>query len=523
MFQRWSTKKSNDWDKDINKPIFTSSTPRNQNQNQTPTATSWQTLKEVQQSVPSDPQRFYEDFGLLTHPRTQQPVSKLTAYQYEIWKHESKYKLVVKSQKVGLSTSELLHDFQLALTKCKGQDILIIAQTLQHAREHLNTLKFLIVNSQKYSPFLINSPEEMLFREMQTKIGVAYIKNPENPSKPTRIIALGSKEGAVWSWKNVAHIHMSDVAVSTQVDDSGLFAAAFSRLANTNGTMTIETPPHGMDNQVYKIYMQSRMKTTTDLDSPESQFKIFQVPAREAVAAGLITQEFLDAEKERFGPLYPRYYEAEFIAGGGNVYNLDAIEAAQAEGQKYGYVVREDVFYSTSLGIDPGYGSSKFGMVVSQFVGDGEKIRIIHAKEYEHPDYHAMVEEAYYLISKYRVDLTYVDGSNPEFIKSLKLMIGEPAADYHERLQEAKKQGLKPSDIMKIVPVTFATENREMLQHSKHLVEDRRLCIHPDFQSLLDQMRAAVAIDGKLDKSIYTHDLLDAFQLALNFYKFEQI
>jgi hypothetical protein len=34
---------------------------------------------------------------------------------------------------------------------------------------------------------------------------------------------------------------MSDVAVTNQVDDSGLFAAAFSRLANTNGTLTIET------------------------------------------------------------------------------------------------------------------------------------------------------------------------------------------------------------------------------------------------------------------------------------------
>ncbi|MDH3502817.1 MAG: hypothetical protein OEL69_10005 [Nitrosopumilus sp.] len=31
-----------------------------------------------------------------------------------------------------------------------------------------------------------------------------------------------------------------------------------------------------------------------------------------AVQAGLITQEFLDAERERLGPLYPMYYECDF-------------------------------------------------------------------------------------------------------------------------------------------------------------------------------------------------------------------
>ena len=479
-----------------------------------------QSLKQIAQSIPSDPQLFYEDFGLLLHPRTKQPAPTLTSYQYEIWKHAAKYKLVVKSQKVGLSTSELLHDFQLALTKCRGQDILLIAQTLKAAHEHLNTLKFMIASSEKYAPFLITRNAEMLFKEMQTKVGVAYIENPDNHNRPTRIIGVGAKEGGVWSWKHIAHIHMSDVAIAPVVDDSGLFAAAFSRLANTSGTMLIETPPAGMRNSIYRIYMQSRLKT--DLDSPESAFKIFQVPAREAVAAGLITQDFLEAEKQRLGPLYPRYYEAEFIAGGGNVFNIESIEHSIVEGEKYGYAVRPDLFNSTSLGIDPAFGSSKFAMVVTQFVGFGEKVRILHAMEYEHPDYNAMVDEAYRLVSQYQVDLVYVDGANPEFIKSLKLQIGEPT-DYHERLAQAKKEGIKPSDIMRIIPVNFATENREMLAHAKNIVESHRMCIHPDFQSLLDQMRAAVAIDGKLDKSIYTHDLMDAFMLALKFYSFQQV
>ncbi|MFL6342006.1 MAG: hypothetical protein ACJ72U_10735 [Nitrososphaeraceae archaeon] len=40
-----------------------------------------------------------------------------------------------------------------------------------------------------------------------------------------------------------------------------------------------------------------------------------------------------------------------------------------------------------------------------------------------------MLSTVYGLMSKYDVDKVYIDGSNPSFIKSLKLQIGEDA-DY---------------------------------------------------------------------------------------------
>jgi hypothetical protein len=206
-------------------------------------------------NIPLDPQDFYNDFGLLLHPKTGEYVTELTDYQYKIWKNENnaKYRVVIKSQKVGISTSALLEDFQKSITTCKGKDILIIAQTQSHANEHLRTLKNLILNSEKYRQFLITNPSELLLREEKTKVGVAYIKNPDNSLQPSRIIALGSSEGSIWSWKNVGHIHFSDITASKLVDDSSLFAAAFSRLANTDGTMLIETPPRRPVGKVYEI------------------------------------------------------------------------------------------------------------------------------------------------------------------------------------------------------------------------------------------------------------------------------
>jgi hypothetical protein len=87
-------------------------------------------------------------------------------------------------------------------------------------------------------------------------VSVAYIKNPDSQLKPARIIGLGASEGSIWSWKNVAKIHMSDIAATNLVDDSSLFAAAFSRLANTDGNICIETPPRGARGRVYEIFEQ---------------------------------------------------------------------------------------------------------------------------------------------------------------------------------------------------------------------------------------------------------------------------
>lgn len=222
-----------------------------------------------------------------------------------------KYRLAVKSQKCGVTTSSLLEDIQVALTACKGKEILIIAQKYSTAIEHLRTLKYLLANSAKYSKFLMRE-SEFIFKEEKTKVGMVYLRNPDNPKLPTRIIALGSNEAAIWSWKDVGHIHMSDVAATNQKDDTGLFGAAFSRLANTAGTMLIETPPKGQRGMIYQIYKQSKMQP----DNPEENigaFKVMEIHYREAIAAGLMTQEFIDGERQRLGVQFSEKYECEFL------------------------------------------------------------------------------------------------------------------------------------------------------------------------------------------------------------------
>lgn len=286
-------------------------------------------------TIPSDPEKFYQDFGLLKHPLTHQPVKHLTPYQFQIWRDGFRYRYreVIKSQKVGISTSALMEDFHHSITNCRGQEILIISQSLDLAKDHLYTLRKMIRGSKKYSQFLIDKPNDFLLRDEVTKVMTLYIRNPDDPFKPTRIIGLGPRPGSIWSWKEVAHIHMSDIAAAPLIDDSEVFGAAFSRLANTNGTILIESPPRGPSGKLYEIYENSKLKKTNSL---EGQFKIYEIPAIMAVQAGLISQEFLDAEQQRLGPMYPMYYECDFYNSSTTWYKPELFDYDDEIGEQLG-------------------------------------------------------------------------------------------------------------------------------------------------------------------------------------------
>jgi len=291
--------------------------------------------------VPLDPEEFYKDFGFLTHPRLKdengQPVvvEKLAPYQREFWAYKGNA-LAIKSQKIGLTTTSLLEDFQFTLLpEGAGKDVLVIAQNQLLADDHILTLKRMIYQSKKYSQFLVTTPDA--FREEKTKMSVIYVKNLYDTNRPSRIIALGKSEASVWSWKNVGKIHMSDVAKLEIKEQKNFFAAVYSRLANTEGIIKIETPPNGQQGEVYNIYNKSRAKIIenngnvldTFAEDPAdnaSKFRIFEYPAVEAVKAGIISREFLEQERTELGDLlFSQLYECNFLPPGNQWYNESMI------------------------------------------------------------------------------------------------------------------------------------------------------------------------------------------------------
>ena len=233
-----------------------------------------------------------------------------------------------------------------------------------------------------------------------------------------------------------------------------------------------------------------------------------------------------EIEKAKQSPSFEREYNLKYLGRIGNVFHTKDIEAAIEKGRQYNPDEFNPYYFtSRSMGIDPAWGSSAFGIVLTQW--EDNHIQILHAEEYHRPDYNEMLSTAYSLMSKYDVDKVYIDGANPSFIKSLKLQIGEEA-DYDKVIARYRSEGLGDSwsENMRIVPVNFNSEHKAMLGHCKMILENDggRIAINPDrFDKLITALRTAVDNDGTLDKeSTSYNDIFDAFRLALRFYHFRE-
>jgi len=189
------------------------------------------------------------------------------------------------------------------------------------------------------------------------------------------------------------------------------------------------------------------------------------------------------------------------------------IENAIAKGENYD-PDRAIEMCAKSMGIDPGWGSSPFGIIVTQFVD--KLIQIVFAEEYERPDFEDMVRKVSSMLHKYKITKVYVDGSNPSFINSLKRRIGENP-NYEEYTKEELRNLINGR--MVVCPINFAQKHRDMLMHTKLLFERNAIAINSRFSKLITSLKTAVENDGSLDKeSTAYNDIFDAFRLSLQNY-----
>jgi hypothetical protein len=472
----------------------------------------YETLKQKVAASSNDPQLFYEEFGLFTHPSTNEPVKQLTSYQKEFWNDIDRYKyaMAIKSNKIGLSTLVLLHMFRRMITDCCGYQALIIAQSSRMSREHLYTLQKMIANSEKYSDFMISVGDRdiNMLRGESTRITEMYLRNPHNPKKPTRIISIPAIPGAAVSWKEVKYIMVSDITMSDR-DYDPVIKSAFTRLAQTRGYFVLETIPNGPQGIVYDIWLRNRTQQGTD-------FKVREYPVLLAVEAGLITEEFLEGEKQRNGLDFDRLYNCSFAATGGNVFDLQEIDNCITD--TYDPDNPEFVHnmnYPKSMGIDPGYRTSKAGIVILQMRNGA--VEVLDATQLVQKPNSYLVDYVYDQMLRFSIENVYVDASASSFISDIKDKINETAYVMMKEVMD------NPQISERIVPVPFYPLNKPMLIHANNIVSDGYLKIHKSFQELTNQMKIAQHINGKLTKNKdgATLDLLDALFLSLLRFDFQ--
>ena len=167
-----------------------------------------------------------------------------------------------------------------------------------------------------------------------------------------------------------------------------------------------------------------------------------------------------EIEKAKASPSFEREYNLKYLGGIGNVFSPADIDAAIKEYD----IAQYPPLIQGVMGIDPGWGTSNFGIVITYFV-DGW-IRVAYVDQYSRSDHSEMVAAVWDLIQQYNVTKVLVDASAPSFIRALKLEWGE-RSDY-ENIEKHMRE------YMRVEPVAFGTEHKVLLYHTKFLLEGEK-------------------------------------------------
>ena len=237
-----------------------------------------------------------------------------------------------------------------------------------------------------------------------------------------------------------------------------------------------------------------------------------------------------DIEIAKQSPSFDREYDLKYLGKIGNIYSLLSISNAIERSKQFN---PDNINLNNNndryMAIDPAFSSSRFAILVCEWIRSQKMINIVYETELDKPSYEEAVDHVFRLTKQLgNIKNIAVDSSAPELIVSLKMKIGERSdlTYIHEKVQYCKKRNLDIAQYMTVVPIGFNTESRSfMVSHSKKLLDDSRgfISINSKFDKLITALRGAQYDETyKLDKESSPHnDLLDCFQMLTTFFRFK--
>ncbi len=222
----------------------------------------------------------------------------------------------------------------------------------------------------------------------------------------------------------------------------------------------------------------------------------------------IYTKDEIDRAKK--SPGFEREYNLKYLGKIGNIFSPMQIDRVVELGEQF-KAVQVNPYALHSLGCDPGFGSSKTAIVLTEFLKEEEKIRVLFAEEFDHANPQDMVNLCHQLHVKYPNTWFHVDGANRGFITELKVIFGEET--------DWEPDDINPED-MRVIPVNFLTEHKTMLSNLHLYVSKDYLAIPEKFDKLIVSLRTASANEYSLDKEATSYDdLFDSLRLSMRSYK----
>jgi hypothetical protein len=190
---------------------------------------------------------------------------------------------------------------------------------------------------------------------------------------------------------------------------------------------------------------------------------------------------------------FEREYCGVWAADSGDIFPQEPLDRCCKD--EYDIFAENDSF-DRVIGVDPGYGSSQYGIVAIQ--KQKGKYVTIHAESIERASYIDAINKIRLVADRFKINKVFVDSSAPELILDLR-----------------DKMGLN------VTGIAFNAYGTKMLHFASDQVSTDRVMIHPMFKKLKKQLMAIKVnkrgLPDKTDRNPF--DIGDAFLLALWYYK----
>lgn len=197
--------------------------------------------------------------------------------------------------------------------------------------------------------------------------------------------------------------------------------------------------------------------------------------------------------KIKDSPSFARNYMHQWGHGSGDIFDITALDACSK--QPYDLRPRQDC--EKILAIDPGYGSSKSGLVGMER-RDG-KLYVIQAQQYARPSQTELINIIKQSIQTYGYRQIRIDSAIVGLIEDMRREIST-------------------------YPVSFRERGQIMTDTASMQIKAQQVMIDPSFDELLKQLRAARKNEkGTVDKEIATFDLYDGFIMAVDYFSSDLI
>lgn len=224
--------------------------------------------------------------------------------------------------------------------------------------------------------------------------------------------------------------------------------------------------------------------------------------------ADIFDAQTLNDAKNSF--TFEREYNLKYLGEVGNVFSQLKIKRAFELGRMYDtppigeFKINPHAFHS--IGIDPGFGSSRTAVTVTEWIKEAQILRVVYHDEFDRANPSSIADLVFSFNRVYGNCWYYVDGANRGFVSELKSRFGENL-DWHKNdISE---------DSMHVIPVNFATDHKTMLSHLHVLVNKELVAIPDRFDMIHTAMSTAIAKEYQLDKTKTSYDdSLDSLRLA---------